>query len=105
MMDKEEKTLPVSTADIDEVIDHRGLFGGESLCRVRIFRNIPADVTLLTELPNNPGNSISSCIEIIAGIVTAKYELKPDRTIWIEHYPPKECNQFGACRGMRHLIL
>jgi len=53
-------------------------------------------VALLTELPNNPGNSISSCIEIVAGIVTDRYNLNPNRTIWIEHYLPKEGNQFGV---------
>jgi hypothetical protein len=97
-LNKREKTLPFSNADIDEVIDYRGMQGTESLCHVRIFRNKPADVVLLTELSNNPENSITSCIEVIAGIVTTKYDLNPERTIWIEHCPPTDDDHFKILR-------
>lgn len=72
--------------DVDYTLDHRGIHGTESLCRVRIYRNEAADVVLLTESPGNEGGSVTNCIEAIAGIVAEKHNLDPDLTLWVEHY-------------------
>lgn len=76
--------------DIDFVLDHRGIHGTESFCRVRLYRNEAADVVVLTEPADNEGGSVTNCIEAIAGIVAEQHGLDPVRTLWIEHYTQTE---------------
>jgi hypothetical protein len=58
-------------------------------CRVRIY--LPDDVrdapvVICSELPNNPGGSITNSAEVVAaGVIRAK-EL-PIPLVWIEHWP------------------
>ena len=64
--------------------------GGRSAhCRVRIY--LPDDVgdapvVICSELPNNPGGSITSSAEAIAAGVIRANEL-PTPLVWIEHWP------------------
>lgn len=62
-------------------------------CRVRIFvsgeegANVPArSVVIVTELANNPGQSVTNAIEWIAGEVLYSNRLDPAETVVIEHY-------------------
>jgi hypothetical protein len=57
-------------------------------CRIRIY--IPDEerddpVVVCTELPNNPGMSITNAAEQIAAEVISGYRL-PMPLVWIEHY-------------------
>ena len=60
---------------------------GSARCRVRILCN----KVIATELPDNPGMSITNAAASIAMQVCQYYEIPLDRLIWIEHYP-KEPN-------------
>jgi hypothetical protein len=63
--------------------------GRPSHCRVRIY--LPDDthdapVVIYSELPNNPGGSITNSAETIAAGVIRGNEL-PTPLVWIEHWP------------------
>jgi hypothetical protein len=44
-------------------------------------------VFVATELPDNPGTSVTNFAEHLATAMRSQYRLKPDHVIWIEHYP------------------
>jgi hypothetical protein len=61
--------------------------GRPAHCRVRIY--LPEDVhdapvVICSELPNNPGGSITNSVEMIAAGVIQNNKL-PTPLIWIEH--------------------
>jgi len=63
--------------------------GRPSHCRVRIY--LPNDmrdapVVICSELPNNPGGSITNSAQVIAAGVIRTNEL-PTPLVWIEHWP------------------
>ena len=63
--------------------------GRPAHCRVRIY--LPNDmhdasVVICSELPNNPGGSITNSAEVIAAGVIRANEL-PTLLVWIEHWP------------------
>lgn len=77
---------------------YRGLHGSPSVCRIRVYRG-SGDATLViaSELPDNPGTSITNVAEMLATEMEWRHCPDPgDRMIWIEHYPVRE-----ALRGMR----
>jgi hypothetical protein len=63
--------------------------GGRARCRVRIY--LPDDerdapVVICSEVPNNPGGSITNSAEAIAAGVIRTNEL-PTPLVWVEHWP------------------
>jgi hypothetical protein len=63
--------------------------GRPSHCRVRIYLPddvLDAPVVVCSELPNNPGGSITNSPEVIAAGVIRANEL-PTPLVWIEHWP------------------
>jgi hypothetical protein len=63
--------------------------GRRARCRVRIYLpddDLDAPVVVCSELPNNPGGSITNSAEAIAAGVIQANEL-PTPLIWIEHWP------------------
>jgi hypothetical protein len=68
--------------------------GRPAHCRVRIY--LPEDVhdapvVICSELPNNPGGSVTNSVEVIAAGVIRANEL-PTLLIWIEHRPEESTN-------------
>jgi hypothetical protein len=66
----------------------RNAGGRPARCRVRIY--LPDDmhiepVVICSELPNNPGGSITNSAEVIAAGVILANEL-PTPLVWIEHW-------------------
>lgn len=47
-----------------------------------------APVVLCSELPHNPGLSVTKAAEVIAGEVISSFGLRRT-SVWIEHYPPE----------------
>ena len=73
----------------DYIHPYRDAGGGPAHCRVRIY--LPDDmrdtpVVICSELPNNPGGSITNSAEVIAGGVIRTNEL-PTLLVWVEHWP------------------
>jgi hypothetical protein len=73
----------------DYIHPYKDAGGGPARCRVRIY--LPDDmrddpVVICSELPNNPGGSITNSAEVIvAGVIRAN-EL-PTPLVWVEHWP------------------
>jgi hypothetical protein len=73
----------------DYIHPYKDAGGRPSHCRVRIY--LPKDmhdvpVVICSELPNNPGGSITNSAEVIAAGVIQANEL-PTPLVWIEHWP------------------
>ena len=83
---------------IDSVYRYRGFRGCDCKCSLRIERLHDGRVVVIcTELPDNPGTSITNFAEDLAGLVCTDYGIKPEQLVWIEHYPPDESKH-----GLRH---
>ena len=80
----------------DHIHPYKDAGGRPARCRVRIYlpeevRDAP--VAICSELPNNPGDSITNSVEVIAAGVIRANEL-PTPLVWIEHWP-KESSDGG----------
>jgi hypothetical protein len=51
--------------------------------------SVPWRDDIITELPDNPGKSVTNAMEWIATVVVHRFDLDPARTRWIEHYPDR----------------
>jgi hypothetical protein len=73
----------------DYIHPYKDAGGGSTSCCVRIY--LPDDmrdasVVICSELPNNPGGSITNSAETIAaGVIQANEP--PTPLVWIEHWP------------------
>lgn len=81
----------------DYIHPYKSAGGRRARCRVRIY--LPDDVrdapvVVCSELPNNPGGSVTDSAEVMAAAVIRNNEL-PTPLVWIEHWP-KESTGGGA---------
>jgi len=81
----------------DYIHPYKDAGGRSAHCRVRIY--LPDDmrdapVVICSELPNNPGGSITNSAEVIAAGVIRANRL-PTPLVWIEHWP-EESTDGGA---------
>jgi hypothetical protein len=60
-----------------------GTAPGNARCRVRVNGR----VVIATEIPDNPGISITSSAEEVAMLVLGRFNILPSELIWIENYP------------------
>jgi hypothetical protein len=73
----------------DYIHPYKDAGGRPSHCRVRIFLSddvLDSPVVVCSELPNNPGGSITNSAETIAAEVIQANELSTP-LVWIEHWP------------------
>jgi len=78
----------------DYIHPYKDAGGGPAHCRVRIY--LPEDVhdapvVICSELPNNPGGSITNSVEVIAEGVVRANKL-PTPLVWIEHWTGESTN-------------
>lgn len=77
----------------DSVWPYAAENGARSKCRVRIFLpQHPEEppVVVVSELPNNEGQSITNSMEVIAGSVLEAYDFSAySPPLFIEHSPPE----------------
>jgi hypothetical protein len=81
----------------DYIHPYKDARGRPARCCIRIY--IPDDmhdapVVICSEVPNNPGGSITNSAEVIAAGVIRTNKL-PTPLVWIEHWP-KETSEGGA---------
>jgi hypothetical protein len=79
----------------DYIHPYKEAGGRPAHCRVRIY--LPDDmhdapVVLCSEVPNNPGGSITNSAEAIAAGVIRANEL-PTPLVWIEHWPTESTDR------------
>jgi hypothetical protein len=80
--------MPMHLAS-DYIHPYKDAGGRQARCRVRIYLpddDLDAPVVVCSELPNNPGGSITNSAEVIAAGVVLTNEL-PTPLVWIEHWP------------------
>jgi hypothetical protein len=82
------------TPDTRQSIDrprygYPGYHGRPAECRLRIFRPGPDRpvVVVASEVPDNPGTSITNRVEVLAGLVAREFGIDPAGMLWVEHYP------------------
>ncbi len=57
-------------------------------CRLRIYKiTFDKVVVIVSELPDNPGRTITDEALTLIHLVCNKLALKPNKTMWLEHYP------------------
>jgi hypothetical protein len=57
-------------------------------CQLRIWQDEQGNsLVILSELPDNPGMSVTNAADQLATGVVADFNLDPQRTRWVEHYP------------------
>ncbi len=57
-------------------------------CRLRIYKiTFDKVVVIVSELPENPGRSITEEALTLIQLVCHKFALNPSQTMWLEHYP------------------
>jgi hypothetical protein len=64
-------------------------------CLVRIWDGVEAIVVILTELPANPGRSVTNACEDIATSLVQDFGINPQHTRFIEHYPEEKTMHYG----------
>jgi hypothetical protein len=78
----------------DYIHSYKDAGGSAARCRVRIYlpdKVRDAPVVICSELPNNPGGSITNSAEVIAAGVIWNNEL-PTPLVWIEPLPKESTN-------------
>src|SRR5215208_91403 len=73
----------------DYIHPYKDAGGRPAHCRVRIYlpdETIDSPVVICSEVPNNPGGSITNSAEVIAAGVIRANEL-PTPLVWVEHWP------------------
>ena len=54
-----------------------------------MHRHKDFDVVVATEVSDNEGTSMTNMAEELATMVCKAFDVKPDRLVWIEHYPER----------------
>jgi hypothetical protein len=88
-------TMPMHLAS-DYIHPYKDAGGRPARCCIRIYLSDDmrdAPVVVCSEVPNNPGGSITNTAEVIAAGVIQANEL-PTPLVWIEHWP-KESTDGG----------
>jgi hypothetical protein len=79
----------------DYIHPYEDLRGRSAYCRVRIYlpdERPDAPLVICSEVPNNPGGSVTSSAEVIAAGVIRANEL-PTPLVWIEHWPVESTDE------------
>lgn len=62
---------------------------GNCHCRLRIYKvAFDQAVIIVSELPDNPGRSITDEASTLINLVCYKFGFASYKVMWIEHYPP-----------------
>ena len=84
---------------VETVYHYIGFRNCKSKCGLGITRLKDGRIVVIcSELPDNPGTSVTNFAEELAALVCAEYCIPADNLVWIEHYPPDE-PRHGLRRG------
>lgn len=71
---------------VDTIFDFTGLNGFPSRCGIKFYHAAGGYVVvLLTELPDNPGTSVTNAVNILSRDIVLQFGLDPVKVIWVEH--------------------
>jgi hypothetical protein len=75
---------------IDEIFNFQGKWEMPSLCGLKILEKADNHIIILTELyKDNPGSSATDMIETLAGQLIKKFNLDPERSVFIVRNPER----------------
>ena len=76
----------------------------QGYCRLRIYNRRGSHLVVLTEVANNPGQSITAASEVIATGLVKRYRLNPTTTRWLEHWPadPRDDQSVAAYAAVKY---
>jgi hypothetical protein len=74
----------------EQIFYYKGYGLHPSKCGLKIVKETENVTVILTELTDNPGTSVTNCIEEIATQVYQQFlkDTPVEKIRWIEHYPP-----------------
>ncbi len=75
---------------VDTIFNYKGSNNRDAKCRIQIFEQVGRIVIVATELADNSGYSITNAAEQIVAEVCRKFNIDPEKLIWVEYYPPKK---------------
>jgi hypothetical protein len=74
----------------DQSTVHLGRFNEQhpvpSVCHLRLLQDGEHAIVIVTELPNNPGRSVTNAATELATKIVADFALDPALTTFVEHY-------------------
>src|ERR1700751_2580671 len=74
--------------------DFKGFWGCDACCDIEVHRRSDGKcVFIASEVPDNPGTSVTNYAEHLATAMRRQYDLKPEDVIWIEHYPESKSHR------------
>ena len=74
----------------DNQLCYDGYYGCDSHCRLRIFRDGATVVAIVTEMPDNPGTSVTNAIEILDLKICTECACTPSTFMLFESYPDQD---------------
>ena len=83
-------TDTITRNNVDTVHHYHAWTGNDARCRLRLFWRKATAVAIVTELPDNPGMSVTNYAENLATEIAQRYGIEPGRLVWIEHYPQRD---------------
>ena len=69
--------------------EYKGYHGAPSVCGLEIRALEVGTLVVVTELPDNPGTSVTNMAENLATDVCRANNISPHKLIWVEHYPER----------------
>ena len=80
---------------VDFVMEYKGIGNCNCKCGVLIARKETLPIVIISELPDNPGTSVTNWFENLATEIYHRHlkEYDPDSILWIEHYTPEYYQQ------------
>src|SRR5437763_13794637 len=67
----------------------QGKFTMPGHCHLRVLRGKLQALVVATEIPTNPGKSVTNTVAYIATLAVKQFGLDPKQTLFIEHYTPE----------------
>ena len=79
--------MSISEKRVFDRFEYQGFNGCECFCHLEILSlEDGRTVVIATELEGNPGTSITNSAEHLASMVCDRFEIHPQKLVWIEHY-------------------
>lgn len=79
--------MKISLDYIDSTFDFEGDWGVKSKCGLKIIEGTSQTILIAAEIPENPGNQITSCSAELVEQICKANNIGCDRVIYIEHTP------------------
>ena len=68
----------------DVLFSYLGFHGSRAKCHLRLC---PESLVIASELPDNPGTSVTNMAEHLATMVCVRFGIDPAALRWVERYP------------------